>query len=149
MDAADESVSNSIMIALLPTTAEWCRFALPHMTLVYGGDKSKRKPQEFNDIAKDASMLSMLSRQISVRVIGKEVFGPPEEQVDVFRLEATSEVLALRRTVERWNASEFPFNPHVTIGPVGSFIEEVPRYIIFNRIMVGWGDESLIFWLKQ
>jgi 2'-5' RNA ligase len=149
VDAADTSVSESVMIALLPTSAEWCRIALPHMTLVYAGDKSKLKVTDFNEIAKDASMLAMLSGVIGLRVIDRETFGPPEDQVDVFKLQPTSELFAMRRAVESWNASEFPFNPHVTIGPVGSFVEFPPQSIIFDRIMVGWGDESLIFWLKR
>lgn len=149
MDASNGSENESVMIALLPTSSDWCDIELPHMTLVYAGDKSKLKPTDFNEIAKDAGMLSMLSPLVGLKVLGKETFGPDDDKVDVFRLQATSELLAMRRTVEKWNASEFPFSPHVTIGPVGTFVEETPMYITFDRIFIGWGDETLTFWLKR
>lgn len=137
--------SDSVMIALLPITSDWCRIELPHLTLVYAGLKSDLQPTIFNELAKDAAMLAMLSRTITLRVTGVELFGRGDEpKVDVLRLQPSPELLAMRRTVEKWNASEFPFNPHCTIGPPGTFIDW-PRYLAFNRIMVGWGKESLVF----
>jgi hypothetical protein len=149
MDAADGPVSESVMVALLPTTTDWCHIELPHMTLVYVGDKSKLKSTDFNDLAKDAAMLATLSGVVVLRVMIKEVFGPPGDQVDVYRLLPSSELLAMRRAVEPWNASEFPFSPHVTIGPVGTIVDMPPTYVAFDRILVAWGAESLTFWLKR
>lgn len=152
MDPADAPASTSAMIALLPVVTDWCKQDLPHMTLVYAGDIKDLKPTDFNEMAKDAASLAMLSGIISLRVLGVEQFGDAAEKVDVLRLEPTSEVLAMRRTVEVWNKSEFPFNPHATIGPVGSSImnpDIIPRWLAFNRVFVGWGDESLTFWLKN
>lgn len=152
LDAGDLAVDNSVMIALLPITTAWCKQDLPHMTLVYAGEKDKLQDGDFNELAKDASTLSMLCGTITCRVLGVEVFGS-DQKVDVLRLEPTSQLLALRRVVERWNASEHPFNPHATIGPVGSSVQlqqtgDIPRWLAFDRVFVGWGEENLTFWLN-
>ncbi len=141
-----DDFSDSVMIALLPTTSDWCHIELPHLTLVYVGEKEDLKPTVFNELAKDASMLAMMAKSITLKVVGTDVFGE-EDKVDVLRLQPSPELLAMRRAVERWNASEYPFKPHATIGPAGTFIE-TPTYLAFNRIMVGWGKENLTFWLK-
>lgn len=148
MDAANGSADESVIIALLPRTSDWCHIDLPHLTLVYGGLMKDQKSSAFNEIAKDAAMLSMLSSSISLRVTGKKNFGDSGE-VDVFTLQASTELLAMRRAVESWDKSEFSFNPHVTIGPVGTYVEVMPTYINFDRIMVGWGSERMDFWLRQ
>ncbi len=139
--------TESVMIALLPVTNDWCHIDLPHMTLVYAGTTEDLKPTVFNELAKDAASIAMLANRPVLKVLGTDVFGD-EEKVDVLRLQPTPELLAMRRTVENWNASEHPFNPHVTIGPTGSFVEVIPTYLAFNRIMVQWGEENLTFWLK-
>ena len=143
----------SAMIALLPMTTDWCKIDLPHMTLVYAGETKDLNPGEFNELAKDAASIAMLSNPITLQVLGKETFGnwseKPEDMVDVFRLRPSSELLGMRNLVENWNESEHPFNPHVTIGPVGSAVEMAPVYLAFDRIMVGWGTEYLTFWLKR
>ncbi len=100
--------SDSVMIALLPATDEWCKIDLPHLTLVYAGKKDALKPTAFNELAKDAASLAMLSGPLFLKVLGKEVFGDSDDKVDVFRLKPTPELLAMRRVVERWNASEHP-----------------------------------------
>jgi 2'-5' RNA ligase len=145
IDPATLIVKETAMIALLPTTTDWCQIDLPHMTLVYAGDICDLNATSFNDMAKDAAMISMLSKVIVLRVMDKEPFGPPEDLVDVFRLQPSFELLAMRRAVKDWNASDFPFNPHVTIGPVGTPVNIVPNYIAFDRIMVAWGEENLTF----
>jgi 2'-5' RNA ligase len=148
-----EDFKESVMIALLPIHTDWCQLKLPHLTLVYAGDKENLKPTDFNAMAKDAASLAMISRPLTLEVLNKEEFGNwstnGDDRVDVFRLRPTSELMAMRNFVEKWNASEFPFNPHVTIGPVGTFVEVQPRLIAFDRIMVGWGEEYLTFWLKR
>jgi 2'-5' RNA ligase len=148
VDASDASESEGVMIALLPSSSDWCNIELPHLTLVYAGVKSDLKPTDFNELAKDTAMLAALSFGIGLRVIAREPFGVNGE-VDAFRLQPTTELWAMRRAVEKWNASQHPFNPHVTIGPIGTFVEIVPRAIYFDRLYVGWGDESLTFWLKR
>ncbi len=140
--------SSGVMVALLPTTTDWCLIDLPHLTLVYAGKKEDLKPTAFNELAKDASMLSLLSKPLFLKVLGKDTFGDDEERVDALRLQPTPELLAMRRVLEPWNASEYPFDPHVTIGPMGSAVE-TPMYISFDRIMVAWGEENLVFLLPR
>lgn len=143
-----DDFSGSAMIALLPTSTEWSELELPHMTLVYAGETKDLKPSAFNEMAKDAASIAMLSAPIWLKVTKVDVFGE-DDKVNVLRLMPSSELWAMRRTVEDWNASEYPFNPHVTVGPAKSFVENVPRMIGFDRIMVGWGDEQITFWLRR
>lgn len=141
-----EDTSNSVMLALLPITSDWCHIELPHCTLVYVGKKNDLEKSVFNELAKDASMLALLSNPITLKVLGVEVFGELEK-VNVLRLQPSQELWAMRRVVEKWNASEFPFKPHATIGPIGSMID-TPRYLAFDRLMVSWGEDNLTFSLK-
>jgi 2'-5' RNA ligase len=150
MDTSDNSNEASVMLALLPTSDEWCQIELPHLTLVYAGLKKDLPPSAFNELAKDAAMLAALTPYVGLRVVAREKFGNwGDGEVDVFRLKPSTELWAMRRAVESWNKSEWPFNPHVTIGPVGSVVDFPPSHIGFDRIMVAWGDESLTFWLKR
>lgn len=148
MDVSDAPASDGVMIAFLPMSSDWSDLELPHMTLVYAGLKSKLKSTAFNEMAKDAASIAMLTNPFYLRVMKVDVFGD-EERVNVLRFQPTMELWAMRRYVERWNASQYPFTPHATIGPVRSFVENVPPAVGFNRIMVGWGDENLTFLLKQ
>lgn len=144
MDVSDAPASASAMIAFLPRTAEWCNIDLPHMTLVYAGTIDKLQPSAYNDLAKDAASISMLTGPFNLVVRDVDVFGD-EEKVNVLRFRQTPELLALRKIVERWNASQHPFNPHATIGPANSYVEHRPSVVGFDRVMVGWGDESMTF----
>lgn len=143
-----DGFDGSAMIALLPTTSDWCKLECPHLTLVYAGETKDLQVTDFNELGKDASMLAMLSSPITLKVMGMEVFGDSVDgKVDVLRLQPSPELWSMRRAVEKWNVSEHPFRPHVTIGPTGttSWSMDYPRYIGFNRIMVGWGDEQMTF----
>lgn len=147
-----KAFNDSVMIALLPTTTDWCKIELPHMTLVFAGKKQDHEDGTYNEIAKDAASIAMVSSRLTCEVIERTTMGgnwkPDEPQCDVYRLRASDELLAMRNFVERWNASEWPFNPHVTIGSVGTPVEYPPKYITFDRIGVFWGNESLKFRLK-
>lgn len=144
----ETSNSDGVMIALLPSgSSEWCHIELPHMTLVYAGVVDDLPPTAFNELAKDSASIAMLSGPIGLQVIARETFGENKD-TDVYRLRPSPELWAMRRSVERWNASQHSFNPHVTIGPIGTFVEFPPRYVHFDRIVVEWGDEQLPFSLK-
>ncbi len=149
----DGSPTSSAMIALLPITSDWCHIDLPHMTLVYAGEIKDLQSTDFNQMAKDAAALAMLSRPLTLQVLNREQFGNWSENssdaCDVYRLRPSSELMAMRHTVEGWNASEWPFNPHVTIGPPGTVVEMQPNYLAFDRVMVAWGQESLTFRLNR
>lgn len=145
MDVSNAPANEGVMIAFLPTTSSWCNIDLPHMTLVYAGKISDLKPGDFNSLAKDAASLSMLTNPFSAEVEKIDTFGEPHEQVHVLKFWMTPELQALRSYVERWNKSQYPFNPHATIGPANEPLGPTPHSVFFNRIMVGWGDERMTF----
>ena len=148
VDTVDKIGSQGVMIALIPTNTEWCKTKCPHMTLVYVGKVEDLNPTFFNELGKEASDLAVLTNPFSLRVTGTDEFGgntadnPP---VEVFTLESTPQLRALRRAVEKWDASEWPFTPHVTIGPRGTIVENPPSFLRFDKLMVAWGDQELVF----
>lgn len=143
-----DSFEDSAMIALLPTSSDWCQLELPHMTLVYAGEINKLRPSSFNALAKNAASVAMLSGQVTTKVLGVEVFGDAPSTVDVLKLEPTTQILSMRHLVEEWDASEWPFSPHATMGPEGASMGHIPLFLTFDRIMVAWGNENITFWLK-
>lgn len=145
MDDNEQEHDESVMIALLPVNSEWCHIELPHLTLVFCGKISEYKdqPLAYNDMCKDAATIAMLGRPLTLPVTSREKFGNwGDGEVDVFRLRKTPELQAMRNIVDDWDASEFDFNPHVTIGPVGTVVEMQPAYITFNKIGVYWGRQQ-------
>lgn len=146
----NDQAAQGAMIALSPIMSEWSKVDYPHLTLVYAGEVKDLPDNAFNELAKDAAMLAAMNRTIQLRVLGTEVFGSDgEEKVDVLRFQPSSELWAMRRAVEQWDASEHPFKPHATIGPQGTFQEMRPNYVAFDKVCVGWGDEYLEFNLKR
>lgn len=137
---------DSVMIALLPTTIDWCKIALPHLTLVYAGLIEDLKPSAHNALAKEGLALAMTCSPLTLGVEGADVFGDDEEgKVDVIRLSPSPQLLAMRSVVEDWNASKHPFNPHVTVGPEGSISPDLPSELTFDRLLVAWGNTHLIY----
>lgn len=144
--------TDGVMIALLPVVTDWCRIEMPHMTLVYAGKVADIDQTKFTELAKSTADLALLCNPLYLRVTGVETFGKGDDGdpfVDVFTLLPTPELLAMRRAVEGWNASEFPFRPHCTIGPSGQFVENRPQYIAFDRMVAAWGTDVLTFNLKR
>lgn len=137
------SHDDGVMVALIPTTSEWCKIQLPHMTLVYVGKVSDLTTSIHNELLKAAMSLSMSYGQIALACSGVERFGDPDvDPVDVITLDASVELEAMRRVVQQWNGSEHPFAPHVTIGPPGSIVGvTIPTSITFDSIQVCWGEE--------
>lgn len=136
--------SDSVMMALLPTTSDWCKQPLPHMTLVYAGDKNDLSIGTKNEMAKAAMHLAMVNHLLTVPVIGVDSFGDNKDE-EVLTLEATPQLLAMRSIVQRWNASQWPFSPHVTCGPIGSVGGNIPSSISFDQIALVWGTEMMAF----
>lgn len=148
MDVSDSAAADSVMIALLPMTSDWCSIDMPHMTLVYAGLTADLSQTDIMELEKDTAMLSIRTPPIALQVMSRETFGP-DKDTDVFLLKPTPMLLSMRKDVEQWNKSEFPFNPHVTIGPVGTVVNVVPTWIMFDQIMLAVGDEQLTFSLQQ
>lgn len=138
-------MNNGVMLAFLPTDGGWCKQPLPHMTLVYAGTIDDVSYTAFGDLCKDAlSVARVLRRPFPLSVTSVEIFGN-EQKVDVLKLEPTPELLLARKLVEYWNASEYPFTPHSTIGPEGSAEGELPTQLYFDRILATWGPRNLTF----
>ena len=146
----------SAIVALIPQDDSWCKIESAHMTIVYIGETDELSFNRHNEIVKDVVSLSMLSGPIMTKIIGHDIMGE-EEKVDVFRISSTPELLSIRRFLQKWNTGEFiDFEPHVTIGPEGSWNSEwtsqsmpIPMYLTFDRISVFWGKDRLDFWLRK
>lgn len=144
-----DTTQDSAMVALLPQTDEWCKFDLAHTTLIYLGLIKDLAPIVKEELIKIVSSIAILTNPFPVKIIGQEVFGDTEK-VEVFRLVNTSELSSLRTLLNSWDDSEFPnFRPHATIGPEGTMIQDPPLFLMFDRIMLGWGEEQLTFWLRR
>lgn len=140
-----DNFSQSVMLALLPTTSEWCKIDPPHLTLVNVGEIPSLSPTAHNELAKVSLNLAFACAPITLSVTETAVFGE-SDKVDVLVLYASPELLAMRAMVEEWSDSHFTFAPHVTVGPEGTILSEhiqVPKQITFDRIAVGWGDSLL------
>jgi len=143
-----DTVQDSTMVALLPQTNEWCKIDPAHTTLIYPGKKSELDPIVRDELIRLASSIAILTNPFPVKITGQEEFG--DDRVEVFRLDRTPELSSLRTIFETWDDSEFPnFRPHATIGPQGTFVENPPLFLMFDRIMVGWGEEQTTFWLRR
>jgi 2'-5' RNA ligase len=163
-------MSDTAMIAFLPTNGSWCKQDFPHMTLVYAGDITDRPESEFNEMAKDAISAARVVRSFSLSVVGVEQLGDAGEEVDALMLFPTPQLLVAYNMVStRWDKSEFKGNylPHATIGPAGSARAEtaldntdeysyknrqryvLPSSIYFDRLAVCWGDDKMIFSLSD
>lgn len=144
--------STSVMIALLPTSAEWSTLELPHMTLVYAGDIKDLPIGAYNEMAKECLMIAMSTNPITLKAFpgGLEVFGKDDEKVNVLRLIPTQDLMDMRKFVEHWNASEWPFNPHITVNDFGDPLPEgIPNFVVFNRILVSFGNDAQTFTLRR
>lgn len=144
-------MSTGVMLAFVPTDGSWCQQPLPHLTLVYCGTIDDIPLTAFNELSKDAITVARQTAPFSLDVTGIEVFGGDGEdnpKVDVMTLQPTPSLLAARQIVEKWNASQHPFNPHCTIGPEGSAQGVLPTQLYFDQILVQWGNRSLAFRLS-
>lgn len=142
-------VQDSAMVALLPQTNDWCKIDPAHTTLIYLGKIKDLDPIIRDELIKIVSSLAILTNPFMVKIKGQELFGD-EEKVEVFVLDNIPELSSLRTILDSWDDSEFPiFKPHATIGPEGTVVENPPLYLMFDRIILGWGEEQLVFWLRR
>ena len=135
----------SVMVALFPTTGYWTELELPHLTLVYAGETTNLSFTDHNELAKVALDLSLRFPPQILTVADLEVFGEPPSEVDVFSVIPSEDVLNMRDELEIWDEGKYPFNPHVTIGPKGSFKGLRPKTLTFPTIAVCWGDNRTVY----
>lgn len=142
---------DSVMVALLPVVSDWADVDYPHLTLVYAGEASKLTAASLDGLSKAALSIALLSRPITLRTLTKDVFGDGSDgnpKVDVLRFHPNLELLKMRTIVEDWNASQFQFNPHITVAPEGSFQGEIPSWVAFDRVAFVNGSERQEFRMK-
>jgi hypothetical protein len=90
-----------------------------------------------------------LANPFYLLVKGVQQLGPDNDKVTALALQPTPDLWAMRKFVEKWNKSEFPFTPHVTIGSLPSINDILPRSVGFDRLYVGYGQENLTFNLRR
>jgi len=143
-----DTTQDSAMIAVLPQTDEWCKIDPAHTTIVYLGKVSELDIVVKDMLIKLVSSVAILTNPFPVKIIGKEILG--DDRLETFKLANTSELSSLRSIFESWDDSEFPnFKPHATIGPEGTKVQNPPLFLMFDRIMLGWGEERIVFWLRR
>lgn len=143
-----QGYDDGVMVALLPTFSERAQVELPHMTLVYAGRKSELSSQSINALGKAASSIAMFTRPVTMRTLTKDVFGDGSggnPKVDVLRFHPNLEVVKMRDSLQDWDTSKFPFRPHMTVGPEGSWQEEIPRFVAFDKVCFVVGDDKQEF----
>lgn len=136
---------NDGMIALLPTTSDWCRIDLPHLTVVYLGKISDLMISSQNELIKQALNLSIKFSPFALYVQSVEEFGD-DNPVDVLLLDTSPELEQWHESFKDWDKSDHSFNPHCTVGPKGAIVGlTVPEILVFDRILVSWGEEKTIY----
>ena len=144
-----DNFNESAMVALLPTTSEWCKIELPHLTIVYVGEIWDLKPSTQNDLGKLAVSISRAVSPLTLEVLGVDILGDTD-LVDVLLLRPNPVLLELRSAFEEWNGSDYKsFLPHATIGPAGSRPMVLPKTLTFDRIVVAWGESYLTYNLQK
>jgi 2'-5' RNA ligase len=144
---------DKVMVALLPIISDWANIEFPHLTLVYAGKKSELAPSDLDGLSKAALSIAMLGTPITLRTLMKDEFGEGTEdnpKVDVLRFHPNLDLLKMRSIVQDWDASEFPFNPHLTVGPVGTWdFATSPVMVAFDVVCFSVGDERQDFRMSR
>jgi 2'-5' RNA ligase len=143
-----QDFGDGVMVALLPIVSDWAQIEFPHLTLVWAGSASEMQVSAKDELAKAALSLALLSRPVTLRTLTKDVFGDgtaDNPKVDVLRFHPNLDLFKMRSILESWNASDFPFNPHVTVGPVGTWNGVSPVMVAFDRVAFCVGDERQEF----
>lgn len=139
---------DGVTVALLPIISDWSQVEFPHLTLVFAGPASEISAPDKDALSKTALSIAMLFRPVTLRTLTKDVFGegtPENPKVDVLRFHPHLDLIKMRSMVEGWNKSSFPFNPHVTVGPVGTWNGVSPVMVAFDRVTFSVGDEHQEF----
>ena len=147
------SNENDVMVALLPIVSDWASIEFPHLTLVYAGKKDDLSPSDLDGLSKATLSIAMLGRPLTLRTLTKDVFGDgttDSPKVDVLRFHPSLDLLKMRTIVEDWNASEHPFNPHLTVGPEGTWkVDSSPVMVAFDVVAFCVGNERQEFRMSR
>lgn len=144
--------NDGVMVALLPIISDWPNLEFPHLTLAFAGSASDLSPSDKDGLSKAALSIALMSRPITLRTLTKDVFGQGTDdspKVDVLRFHPNLELLKMRAIVEDWDVSDFSFNPHLTVGPEGSWNGVAPVFVAFDKVAFVVGNEAQEFQLHR
>jgi 2'-5' RNA ligase len=147
-----ENGDDRVMVALLPIVSDWANIDFPHLTLAYAGRVSELPASSLDGLSKAALSIALLSRPVTLRTLTTDVFGEGTEdnpKVDVLRFHPNLDLLKMRAIVEDWDASKFPFNPHLTVGPEGTWNGIAPVMVAFDKVVFVVGDKHQEFHLSR
>jgi len=144
---------DKVMVALLPIISDWANIQLPHLTLVYAGKKTDLSASDMDGLSKAALSIATLCAPITLRTLVKDVFGEGTDdnpKVDVLRFHPNLELIKMRSLIQDWDASDFPFIPHLTVGPEGTWnADSSPVMVAFDKVAICTGDECQAFQLAH
>jgi len=144
---------DQVMVALLPIMSDWANIEFPHLTLVYAGRKSELSPSDMDGLAKAAFAIAMMGTPITLRTLTKDVFGEGTDdspKVDVLRFHPNLALLKMWNTVKEWNASDFDYEPHLTVGPEGTWdSKSSPVMVAFDVVCFCVGNERQEFRMSR
>ena len=144
---------DDVMVALLPIHTDWANIEFPHLTLVYAGKKKDMSPSSLDGLSKAALSIAMLGTPVTLRTLMKDVFGngtADSPKMDVLRFHPNLDLLKMRSLVQDWDASEHPFNPHLTVGPVGTWdFSSSPVMVAFDVVCLAVGNERQEFRMSR
>lgn len=140
-----DDFSQSVAVMLLPTWDAWSTLKLPHVTLVYAGEIPDLSNTVRGELMKEAQRISVQTSIQVLDVTGTDVFGD-EHKVDVLKFAKTPALVRARLRLARFDASEYPWSPHGTVGPEGSLDKVLyTNRVTFDRIAVGWGADRTVY----
>jgi 2'-5' RNA ligase len=125
---------------------------MPHLTLVYAGRQSENDALALDGLSKTALSIALMNNPITLPTLTMDVFGDgtaDQPKVDVIRFHTTLPLIKMREAVQSWNASKHMFNPHMTIGPEGSWLDAVPTSVSFDRVAFCNGDQKQEFRMNR
>ena len=148
MDIHDDKV----MVALLPIFSDGMQIDYPHLTLCYAGKKSDLPSSSLDQLAKATASFAVFCRPVTLRTLTKSVFGEgtlDSPKVDVLQFHPNLDLAKMRSMVQEWDVSTFPFNPHMTLGPEGSWQGTPPSMVGFERVAFCVGNERQEFMMSR
>ena len=111
-----------------------------HITIVYAGETDQLVSAPFSTMCEVVNRMASLFNPFPASVIGHDWFGPPDERVQVAKLDSPF-LYTMRSCVEHFHNSQFGFRPHITA--VNGVLRPVGSTVWFNRIAVWYGEDRM------
>lgn len=143
-----EDNSDKVMVALLPIVSDWSQIDFPHLTLAYAGRTADLSTSDLDGLSKATMSIAMLCNPVTLRMLTKDIFGQGTEdspKVDVLRFHPNLPLTKMRSLVSDWDVSKFAFQPHMVIGPAGTWNGVSPIMVAFDRVAFCVGNDRQEF----